>query len=118
MTALNELHSKGIIYRDLKPNNVMLDEQGHIKLIDFNLSKTGFTKPKKRTNSFCGSHAYMPPEIINHKSYGKDIDWYLVGVLLFEMLTGLPPYFHKNTKMIKRNILHSKLSIPDDLSRE
>ena len=60
----------------------------------------------------------MPPEIINHKSYGKDIDWYLIGVLLFEMLTGLPPYFHKSTKMIKRNILHNKLSIPDDLSHE
>jgi len=114
--ALNALHRKGIIYRDLKPNNVMLDEEGHVKLIDFNLSKSGFHNFSKKTRSFCGSYAYMPPEIIQRKSYGKDIDWYLVGVLLFEMLTGLPPYFSKSSGAIQKNIVSKKLSIPDDLS--
>mmetsp|Transcript_14605 Transcript_14605/g.14546 ORF Transcript_14605/g.14546 Transcript_14605/m.14546 type:complete len:97 (-) Transcript_14605:281-571(-) len=94
----------------------MLDEEGHVKLIDFNLSKSGFHNFSKKTRSFCGSYAYMPPEIIQRKSYGKDIDWYLVGVLLFEMLTGLPPYFSKSSGAIQKNIVSKKLSIPDDLS--
>ena len=60
----------------------------------------------------------MPPEIINHKDYSIDIDWYLIGVLLYEMLTGLPPYFNKNTKLIQKNIVSSKLSIPKDASSQ
>ena len=71
IAAINALHQKGIMYRDLKPNNIMLDSKGHIKLIDFNLSKSGFLNSHQRTNSFWGSYAYMPPEIINHKSYTK-----------------------------------------------
>ena len=94
----------------------MLDAEGHVKLIDFNLSRAGFHKFNKRTDSFCGSYAYMPPEIINHKLYGKDVDWYLVGVLLYEMLTGLPPYFNKDLKIIQKNILSNKLQITEELS--
>jgi len=116
IAAINALHKKGIIYRDLKPNNIMLDDKGHVKLIDFNLSKAGFNKFNLRTKSFWGSYAYMPPEILQHKSYGKNIDWYLCGVLLYEMLTGLPPYFHKNAKLIQKNIIQNKLKIPKDLS--
>ena len=102
IAAINALHNKGIMYRDLKPNNIMLDDEGHIKLIDFNLSKEGFENNYRRTNSFWGSFAYMPPEIINHKSYTRNVDWYLVGILWYEMLTGLPPYFSKNSKMIQK----------------
>lgn len=116
ISAINALHEKGIIYRDLKPNNIMLSDEGHIKLIDFNLSKTGFIRSDQITNSFCGSYAYMPPEIVNHRDYSIDVDWYLIGVLLYEMLTGLPPYFNKNTKLIQKNIVSSKLSIPKDAS--
>lgn len=75
IAAIDALHKKGIIYRDLKPNNIMLDSDGHIKLIDFNLSKSGFSRSHHKTNSFCGSYAYMPPEIINRQSYSKNIDW-------------------------------------------
>lgn len=118
VAAINALHKKGIMYRDLKPNNIMLDGQGHIKLIDFNLSKSGFESNHTRTSSFWGSYAYMPPEIINHKSYSKSVDWYLVGILLYEMLTGFPPYFSKNSKMIQKNIVNNKLEIPKDLTPE
>ena len=75
IAAINHLHQKGIVYRDLKPNNIMIDSEGHIKLIDFNLSKSGLNKINKRTNSFCGSYAYMPPEIINRRPYDKNVDW-------------------------------------------
>lgn len=60
----------------------------------------------------------MPPEIIQHYSYGKNVDWYLVGVLLFEMLTGLPPYFSKSSGLIQKNIVKKKLLIPQDLSED
>ena len=118
IAAINSLHEKGIIYRDLKPNNIVLDADGHLRLIDFNLSKVGFHSSLKRTNSFCGSYAYMPPEVVQRKSYGKNIDWYLLGVLLYEMLVGLPPYFNKDTKIWQRNIIRNKLSIPDDVTKE
>ena len=75
IAAIHWLHQKGIVYRDLKPNNIMIDSKGHIKLIDFNLSKSGLEKVNKRTNSFCGSYAYMPPEIINRRPYDKNVDW-------------------------------------------
>ena len=75
MAAIHSLHSKGILYRDLKPNNVMLDNDGHIKLIDFNLSKSGFLYDLTTTKSFCGSYAYMPPEVVMKQSYGLSIDW-------------------------------------------
>ena len=93
IAALDGLHNNGIIHRDLKPNNIMLDEEGHIKLIDFNLCKTGIKTSLQRTDSFWGTLAYMPPEMINKKSYGKSIDWFLLGVVLYEMLFGVPPFF-------------------------
>lgn len=118
IAAIESLHKKGIIYRDLKPNNIMLTSDGHVKLIDFNLSKAGFFSSSHKTGSFCGSYAYMPPEILTHKNYGRNIDWYLIGVLLYEMLTGLPPYFNKNSKLIQKNIINNKLELPKDASPE
>lgn len=66
----------------------------------------------QRTKSFCGTPAYMPPEVLNQQSYGKSIDWYLVGVILYEMIVGVPPYFEKSQKAVRRNILKAKLTFP------
>ena len=93
--AIEDLHKRGIIYRDLKPDNVVLDSEGHIALIDFGLSKEGM-ESDQLTQSFCGSVAYFAPEMLVKSGHGKAIDWYLVGALLYEMIVGMPPYFTRN----------------------
>jgi len=87
--ALHFLHSNGIIYRDLKPENILLDTSGHVKLTDF-----GFAKRLVGgiTNTLCGTPDYLAPEIIEGRPYGKSVDWYALGVLIFEMLAGHPPF--------------------------
>jgi serine/threonine protein kinase len=108
----------GVIHRDLKPNNLMIDEEGHVKLIDFNLCKTGIVTSLQRTNSFCGTPAYMPPEIMGSQSYGKSADWYLLGVVMYEMLIGVPPYFDRDPEKIQKAIMKGDLKFPIDLSVE
>ncbi|KAI0262222.1 kinase-like protein [Gloeopeniophorella convolvens] len=88
--ALHHLHNLDIVYRDLKPENILLGLDGHIKIADF-----GFAKYCPNTTwTLCGTPDYLAPEVINQSRYNKSVDWYALGVLIFEMLTGLPP-FHR-----------------------
>jgi len=103
--ALAYLHKQGVIYRDLKPENVLFDFAGHIRITDFGLSKTGLGY-KTETHSFCGTPEYLAPEIINGKGHTMQCDWWSLGALLYEMLAGRPPHYHKDRNEMLRSIIH------------
>ena len=117
LLALEDLHKKDVIFRDLKPDNVVLDADGHVLLTDFGLSKEGVLD-NQGARSFCGSVAYLAPEMLRRTGHGKSVDWYLLGVLLYEMLVGIPPYFTNNREKLFQNIQRGPLLIPSQLSRE
>jgi serum/glucocorticoid-regulated kinase 2 len=114
MLALEALHDADIIYRDLKPENILLDAKGHLRLTDFGLSKSGITGAGAEggTKTFCGTPEYLSPEILENKGHGKGADWWALGTLVFEMLTGLPPYYDTNVQRMYHKILHEPLRFP------
>ena len=122
--ALAFLHKNGVIHRDLKPENVLLREDGHVCLTDFGLAKDlGFGLDEEeeeeedeeetgRTRTLCGTDEYMAPEMILRENYGKAVDYWALGCLLFEMVIGKAPFRHRNRKKLHRLILESRISLP------
>lgn len=115
--AIEHLHKLGIIHRDLKPENILLDGDGHVAITDFGLAKE-IRNDDERTHTFCGTLEYMSPEMIRGGGYTKSTDWWSVGVLLFDMLTGKPPFTSKNEGVLQKLILAGKFKLPSYTSPE
>lgn len=113
--ALEHLHDNDIVYRDLKPENILLDANGHIALCDFGLSKANLNNDGT-TNTFCGTTEYLAPEVLLDESgYTKMVDFWSLGVLIFEMCCGWSPFYADNTQQMYKNIAFGKVRFPKEV---
>lgn len=101
----------------MKPENVLLDLDGHVRITDLGLAKTDIG-PRSRTFSFCGSPEYMSPEMLKQQGHGQSVDFYSLGAILYEMLTGLPPFYHTNREAMYRIILTEEVRLPSYISKQ
>ncbi|XP_056326770.1 protein kinase C epsilon type [Danio aesculapii] len=116
-SALMFLHHNGVIYRDLKLDNILLDAEGHCKLADFGMCKEGILDGIT-TTTFCGTPDYIAPEILQELEYGPSVDWWALGVLMYEMMAGQPPFEADNEDDLFESILHDDVLYPVWLSKE
>ncbi|KAK7789644.1 hypothetical protein R5R35_007710 [Gryllus longicercus] len=115
--ALQFLHRNGVVYRDLKLDNILLDHEGHCKLADFGMCKEGIADGAT-TTTFCGTPDYIAPEILQELDYGPSVDWWALGVLMYEMMAGQPPFEADNEDDLFESILHDDVLYPVWLSKE
>ncbi|KAK2705109.1 serine/threonine-protein kinase Sgk2-like isoform X2 [Artemia franciscana] len=107
--AIGHLHSRGVVYRDLKPENILLDRSGHVVLTDFGLCKE--ILGEETTGTFCGTPEYLAPEVIRKEPYNRAVDWWCLGTVLYELLSGLPPFYSKHHPQMYHDILYKPLKL-------
>ncbi|KAI9300204.1 kinase-like domain-containing protein [Cunninghamella echinulata] len=116
LLALEYLHKHGIIYRDLKLDNIMLCLDGHVKLVDYGLCKENIWH-NDTTNTFCGTPDFMAPEILLEQKYGRAVDWWAFGVLIYEMLLGQSPFKGEDEDEIFDAVLEDEILYPITMSK-
>lgn len=110
--AIQYLHDRLIAYRDLKPENLLIGSDGHLKITDFGFAK----KIVDRTFTLCGTPEYLAPEIIMGQGHDHGVDWWALGILLYEMLSGYPPFYDTNPYQIYRRIAVGYYEFPQNVS--
>lgn len=115
--ALDAMHDHGVVYRDLKPENILLDGDGHIKLADFGLAKEGVHEAAEGAHSLCGTPEYLSPEVLDRQGHGTAVDWWNLGMVLYEMLTGLPPWYTTDRDKLFERLRSAPLKFPFYVSR-
>jgi len=116
LLALEYLHENAVVYRDLKPENILLTSKGHLKLTDFGLCKEGMERETDRTGTFCGTPEYLAPEVLKGTGYTRAVDFWSYGSLVYEMLTGLPPFYSQDVQEMYMKIMTEPLTFPDIVS--
>uniref|UniRef100_A0A674DUF9 non-specific serine/threonine protein kinase n=1 Tax=Salmo trutta TaxID=8032 RepID=A0A674DUF9_SALTR len=117
VSALEYLHSRDVVYRDLKLENLMLDNDGHIKITDFGLCKEGITDGATM-KTFCGTPEYLAPEVLEDNDYGRAVDWWGLGVVMYEMMCGRLPFYNQDHERLFELILMEEIRFPRNLAPE
>ena len=116
ITIFEYIHSKNIIYRDLKPENILITKKGYLKLTDFGFAK--YLENNDKTYTLCGTPEYLAPEIILNKGHGKPVDWWTMGILLYEMLVGIDPFSDDDPMSIYKKIVKGKIHFPKEIDKD
>jgi len=114
LLGMEYLHANGVIYRDLKTENILINYDGHLCLTDFGIAKDGMHTPDRKTMTVCGSPDYLAPEILTEIGYNNSVDYWAFGCVIFEMLTGLPPFFHEDLAKMYTRIQNAPVEFPSD----
>jgi len=113
IAAFSQIHSKKIAYRDLKPENMVLDSLGYVKIVDFGLAK----KIEDKTYTFCGTQDYVAPEIILELGHGIGVDYWALGIFIYEMSSGVTPFESDSPENVEANIIAGKYNVPSHFSK-
>ena len=112
--SLEYLHTHGIVYRDIEPENILIDEDGYLRLVDFGMAK--ILQGDEKATSFCGTPEYLAPEIITGEGHNRAADWWSYGILTYEMFFGIPPFFCDNQEKMYQLITRAELRFPKKIN--